>query len=176
MPDRGVPALSLSNTKNVPKLTSAISSSLRVICGGAPSRGDVSEVATAAVACVPPTSDKAPTTPTTGTACLRCFRFDVLLLFGIEASHAFHGDSDARSVIRTPCIAFVQGWPHEAVQRCTTPRQRRVDNSTGRMQFQRTLIRINARSIPAGDEATQGLHRPPVETYDKLTASCDRKT
>jgi len=109
-----VPAVSLSKTKNVPKLTSAISSSLRVICGGAPSRGGVSEVATAAVACVPPTSDKAPTTPTTGTACFRCFRFDVLLLFGIEASHALDRDFDARGVIRTPCIATVQDRLHRA--------------------------------------------------------------
>jgi len=158
-PYRGVPAVSLSKTKNVPKLTSAISSSLSVICGGAPSRGGVSEVATAAVACVPPTSDKAPTTPTTGTACFRCFRFDVLLLFRIEASHALNRDSDARSVTRTPCIATVQEWSHEATQCCTAPMQRRVDNSTGRMQFQLTPINVYPRSVRPGSEATQGLHR-----------------
>jgi hypothetical protein len=84
----------LSNTKNVPKLTSAISSSLKVICGGAVCFVGTSEVATAASAGAPLASDKAPTIPTTGTASLRRFRldvlsFDVLLVFGIEASDAF---------------------------------------------------------------------------------------
>lgn len=83
-PYLGVPALSLSNTKNVPKLTSAISSSLSVICGGALSRPGTSEVATAANAGALPASDKAPTTPTIGTPSFRRLRFDVLLVFGIR--------------------------------------------------------------------------------------------
>jgi hypothetical protein len=67
---------SLSKTKNVPKLTSNISSSLRVNCGGV-SRNCTSGVGpTAPVAGAPPViAMDMPTTPATGTAFFRCFCF-----------------------------------------------------------------------------------------------------
>jgi len=86
-PSRGMPAFSLSKTKNVPKLTSAISSSLSVICGGTVFWEGVSAVGTAVAADAPPASDKdMPTTPTTGTASFRAFRFEACFLCGIVAS------------------------------------------------------------------------------------------
>jgi hypothetical protein len=86
-----VPAFSLSKTKNVPKLTSAISSSLSVICGGTVFCDGVSAVGTAVAADAPPTSDKdTPTAPTTGTASIRAFRFEACFLCGIvESSRTF---------------------------------------------------------------------------------------
>ena len=77
-PSRGVPAVSLSKTKNVPKLTSKISSSMKVTCGpGAVSHNGTSGVGpTAPVADEPPASAiDTPTTPATGTAFFRCFCF-----------------------------------------------------------------------------------------------------
>jgi hypothetical protein len=73
-PSRGVPAVSLSKTKNVPKLTSKISSSMKVICGPAVSRNGTSGVGpTAPVADEPPASAiDTPTTPATGTAFFSC--------------------------------------------------------------------------------------------------------
>jgi|SRR6516164_6449960 len=90
-PSRGVPAFSLSKTKNVPKLTSAISSSLSVICGRMVLWDGVSAVGTAVAADAPPASDKdATATPTTGTASLRAFRFEACVLCGIiESSRTF---------------------------------------------------------------------------------------
>src|SRR5262245_5481687 len=86
-PSRGVPAFSLSKTKNVPKLTSAISSSLSVICGRMVLWDGVSAVGTAVAADAPPASDKdATATPTTGTASLRAFRFEACVLCGIVES------------------------------------------------------------------------------------------
>lgn len=72
-PDRSA---SLSKTKNVPKLTSDISSSLRLIGGGV-SRTCRSGVGpTAPVADAPPaTARDKPTTPATGAAFFSCFRF-----------------------------------------------------------------------------------------------------
>jgi hypothetical protein len=97
-PSRGVPAVSLSKTKNVPKLTSKISSSMKLTCGpGAVSRNGTSGVGpTAPVADEPPASAiDMPTTPATGTAFFRCFCFvrDI-----VETS----GKSYPRSTIRTP--------------------------------------------------------------------------
>ena len=65
---------SLSKTKNVPKLTSKISSSWRVTCGGV-SRNCTSGVGpTAPVADAPPViAIDRPTAPATGTAFLKCF-------------------------------------------------------------------------------------------------------
>jgi hypothetical protein len=64
----------LSKTKNVPKLTSNISSSLSVICGGVSHNCTSGAGPTAPVADAPPASAMdAPTTPATGTAFFRCF-------------------------------------------------------------------------------------------------------
>lgn len=67
---------SLSKTKNVPKLTSNISSSLSVICGGVSHNCTSGAGPTAPVADAPPVSAMdAPTTPATGTAFFGCFCF-----------------------------------------------------------------------------------------------------
>jgi hypothetical protein len=66
----------LSKTKNVPKLTSNISSSLRVNCGGVSSNCASGVGPTAPVAAAPPViAMDMPTTPATGTAFFRCFGF-----------------------------------------------------------------------------------------------------
>jgi hypothetical protein len=68
----------LSKTKNVPKLTSKISSSMKLTCGpGAVSHNGTSGVGpTAPVADEPPASAiDTPTTPATGTVFFRCFCF-----------------------------------------------------------------------------------------------------
>src|SRR5262245_36493955 len=68
---------SLSKTKNVAKLTSVISSSLKVTCGpDAPCRTSAGGP-TAAVADPPASAIDAPTTPTTGTAFFSCFFRDI---------------------------------------------------------------------------------------------------
>jgi len=105
-----VPAVSLSKTKNVPKLTSAISSSLRVICGGAVARDGVSAVCTALAADAPPASDKdTPTTPATGTASFRRFRFDVCFVCGMSSPPMpSRKMSDALSTTRTLCTGVFQ--------------------------------------------------------------------
>ena len=67
---------SLSKTKNVPKLTSNISSSLRVNCSGVSCNCTSGVGPTAPVADAPPViAMDMPTTPATGTAFFRCFCF-----------------------------------------------------------------------------------------------------
>src|ERR1700724_4488572 len=66
---------SLSKTKKVPKLTSDISSSLRVNCGGVSCNCTSGVGQTAPVADAPVIAMDMPTTPATGTAFFRCFCF-----------------------------------------------------------------------------------------------------
>jgi hypothetical protein len=66
---------SLSKTKKVPKLTSDISSSLRVNCGGVSCNCTSGVGPTAPVADAPVIAMDMPTTPATGTAFFRCFCF-----------------------------------------------------------------------------------------------------
>ncbi len=78
MPSRGVLAVSLSKTKNVPKLTSKSSSSVKAICGPCAVSGDCTSgvCPRVPVADAPPASAiDTPTTPATGTAFFRglCF-------------------------------------------------------------------------------------------------------
>lgn len=110
----------MSKTKNVPKLTSKISSSMKVTCGpGAVSHNGTSGVGpTAPVADEPPASAiDTPTTPATGTAFFRCFCFarDIVETSTLwhelspqHCSYAFRGHL-ARP-IRTP-TGHPQEWP-----------------------------------------------------------------
>ena len=78
---------SWSKTKNVPKLTSETSSSLRLICGlGTLFPNDPSGVGPRApVAYAPPASAiDAPTAPATGKAFFRCFRFGFCFVWGMS--------------------------------------------------------------------------------------------
>ena len=92
----------MSKTKNVPKLTSKISSSMKVTCGpGAASHNGTSGVGpTAPVADEPPASAiDTPTTPATGTAFFRCFCF----VRGIvETSHPLARVIPAALFVRLP--------------------------------------------------------------------------
>ena len=92
----------MSKTKNVPKLTSKISSSMKVTCGpGAASHNGTSGVGpTAPVAEEPPASAiDTPTTPATGTAFFRCFCF----VRGIvETSHPLARVIPAALFVRLP--------------------------------------------------------------------------
>jgi hypothetical protein len=74
----GAPAVSLSKTWNVAKLTSETSSSLSVISWlGAVERAWVSAAGTAVAADAPPASDNdTPTAPNTGKVSFRLFRFE----------------------------------------------------------------------------------------------------
>jgi hypothetical protein len=107
---------SLSKTKNVPKLTSNISSSLRVNCGGISCNCTSGVGPTAPVPDAPPViAMDMPTTPATGTAFFRCFclvcgiaETSTLLGIGTKAfrpqhnsAYALHGHL-ARSSLRTP--------------------------------------------------------------------------
>jgi hypothetical protein len=81
--------LSLSKTKNVVKLTSMISSSLKVIFGpAAASRNGTSAGPTPPVAdALPASAIDTPTTPATGTAFFRCFCFVCRIVEPPENSH-----------------------------------------------------------------------------------------
>src|SRR4051794_21775315 len=87
-PARVAPAFSLSKTKNVPRLTSEISSSLRVNPGPvAVSLDGVSETDPAVAADAPLASDKdTPTTPNAGKTSFRRFRFEACFVTAIVES------------------------------------------------------------------------------------------
>jgi hypothetical protein len=114
-----VPAFSLSKTKNVPRLTSEISSSLRVISGTlGVSREDTSAAGATVAADAPPASDNdTPTTPSAGTTSLRRLRFEVGFFSGIQASLAFDNVCAAR-IIRTLCVGTMQDRPPTRTQLC----------------------------------------------------------
>src|SRR5215469_16432824 len=79
---------SLSKTKNVPKLTSKISSSSRINCGTVSHKCTSGAGPTAPVADAPGIAIDTPTTPTTGTAFFRCFRCFCFVRSIVQASHA----------------------------------------------------------------------------------------
>jgi len=83
---------SLSKTKNVPKLTSEISSSSRINCGTVSSKCTSGAGPTAPVADAPGIAMDTPTTPAIGTAffrCVRCVRCFCFVRGIVEVSHAF---------------------------------------------------------------------------------------
>ena len=90
---------SLSKTKNVPKLTSKISSSSRVNCGEVSGKCTSGVGPTAPVAVAPPAiAMDTPTTPATGAAFFRCFCFVRSFVRSIETSHAFPENSTKPSL------------------------------------------------------------------------------
>ena len=100
---------SLSKTKKVPKLTSNISSSLRVNCGGVSCNCTSGVGPTAPVADAPPViAMDMPTTPATGTAFFRCFCLVCGIVETSTPSRKWHKSlSPTASIIirlaRTPC-------------------------------------------------------------------------
>ena len=87
-PSRDAPAFSLSKTKNVPRLTSEISSSVRANPGPVAVSFDGMSVTEPAVAAdAPLASDKdTPTTPNAGTTSFRRFRFEACFVTAIVES------------------------------------------------------------------------------------------
>jgi hypothetical protein len=108
---------SLSKTKNVPKLTSKISSSSSVNCGVVSGKCTSGVGPTAPVAVAPPAiAMDTPTTPATGTAFFRCFCFVRVFVRSfvrsIETSHAFPTNSTKalapQHIHHTPCTHTLQ--------------------------------------------------------------------
>jgi hypothetical protein len=112
---------SLSKTKNVPKLTSKISSSLRVKCGAVSRKFTSGTGARAPVAGPPPAiAMDTPTTPATGTAFFRCFRF-VFSCFCfvrgiVETSHAYVVNLSPTAP-RTVSLGRTSARPHRSLTR-----------------------------------------------------------